>query len=69
MLKIDSLIKVWWSLISKDDDFKRLVLTLEDIAKEKNIVLTTWSMSIKKMRNTSYYSIWNFKKITTISIS
>lgn len=46
MLKIDSLIKVWWSLISKDDSFKRLVLTLEDIAKEKNIVLTTWSKDI-----------------------
>lgn len=46
MNEIDSLIKVWWSLIDKSNDFDELVQTLENISDEKKIVLTTWSKDI-----------------------
>lgn len=46
MEKIDSLIKVWGSLIWKNDNFYNLVKTLEDTSKHKNIILTTGSKDI-----------------------
>ena len=46
MKQIDSLIKVWGSLIWKNDNFYDLVETLEDKSKHKNIILTTGSKDI-----------------------
>jgi len=46
MKKIDYLIKVWGSLIWKNESFYDLIETLEDISKTKNIILTTGSKDI-----------------------
>jgi len=45
-MQIDSLIKVWGSLVEQSNNFNKLVETLEDISKKTNIVLTTWSKDI-----------------------
>jgi aspartokinase-like uncharacterized kinase len=46
MVHIDSLIKVWGSLMWQDEKFNNMIAEIEELAISKNIVLTTWSKDI-----------------------